>query len=715
MQVAVTAGQDTATYSSAALRQLVAAAVEANRRVPPQLGGYRAELESEVSVAARRADGSETVFSTEQIASTLTWNRTGATAQEIVGYRSHAASMQVSLLGAFTTAFAVPALYGNRLSMMFGGDTGSRARAPGLDESQRQENVAIHPLATDREAFYRFTGGDTITTLRVNDRVIRIARVLVSPRPGLKGKVTTFDGEVDIDADRMVVVRMRGRFTSTGGSSSLLAKIMAQAVDAATYVELEDSEHTGAYWLPNYQRFEIQARTPIFGDARLIVRVVTRFKEYEDYPPATALVPESDSLRASRHTLTVAGMDTLRQYAHWKRNLGELSSDVRASDFDDVSPPRFRPSGEPLVRFQAERFSDLLHFNRVEGFYTGFGLVAKLRNALPGLTLRMNAGYAWSERTVRGRISAELARGKTSWSVRAGRILDNTNDFRSPFDSGSTLGALSGRDDFDYVDRSGVFASVTNPVPGFPAFAFRLEGAYVRDGQVEAHLDRGLIGRKLDFIADRGVREGRYLRSALQLQLNPDLDAAMARVGTSVVLRYERGDGELDYQRMTLRLAQRLNRGMWTFAYSADAGVLLGPTVIPQQLFEIGRSENLEPYAFKEFAGNHAALARGIVMRRLPIFQAPIRITRQIWLPEPSPALAVTVQSGWSELSTAAARAAEVQASRGLLPVATGTGSARTTIGAGIRFFGGAAGIMAVRAVDHAGKWSVRVDLRPQP
>ena len=71
-----TAQRDTATYASAGLRALVAEAVEINRRVPPGLGGYRAHLESEISIGNRRAQGMEMSVSLEQVASTLTWDRT---------------------------------------------------------------------------------------------------------------------------------------------------------------------------------------------------------------------------------------------------------------------------------------------------------------------------------------------------------------------------------------------------------------------------------------------------------------------------------------------------------------------------------------------------------------------------------------------------------------------------------------------------------------
>ena len=332
---------------------------------------------------------------------------------------------------------------------------------------------------------------------------------------------------------------------------------------------------------------------------------------------------------------------------------------------------------------------------------------------MPGLTVRATAGYAWAEQTVRGRISADWFRGTNQWSLIAGRLLDNTNDFRSPGDSGSALGALSGLDEYDYVNRSGALVSLVHPFPKSSTYAVRWELGLLEDHTVKANLDHGIFATSREFHVNRMVRNGRYLRSAVQLQKNIDLDASFARVGGSVVLRYERGDGDFSYQRADLRLMNRLNSGPWTFATRFDAGALIGPEAVPQQLYEIGRSENLQAYDYKEFVGDRAAVVRGLVMYRLPLFRAPIHIYRFIWLPEPSPALAVTVQTGWSQISGPAAGAAAAEL--GALVTPAGTGRPRTTVGGGLRFFGGSMGVTYTRAIDHADIWTLKLDFRPQP
>ena len=70
------AARDSGLYATPALRALVADAALGNR-VPPALASYRAEVESEFAVTARREDGLEGVFGVEQVASVLRWTRAG--------------------------------------------------------------------------------------------------------------------------------------------------------------------------------------------------------------------------------------------------------------------------------------------------------------------------------------------------------------------------------------------------------------------------------------------------------------------------------------------------------------------------------------------------------------------------------------------------------------------------------------------------------------
>ena len=706
---------DSSTYASARVRRVVDSAAVLNLRVPRALGRYTASLESEISAGLSRGEGTEATVGLEQIASTLTWDRRGNTEQRVMGYRSQSVGPTFSSLGYFEYAWAVPTLYGNRLALMFGSNIAASSNRPDTKRRRSTEH-AVHPLASDRVKYYRYAGGDTVVTMVIGTRTIPIVRILVTPRPGLSERVILFDGEVDLDAKRWHVVRMRGRFGISGGSPTFREAVQSRAVEGIAYVELVNLEVNGEYWVPQYQRFEAQVRAPLAGDAKVVYRIFTRFRDVVASPLAVGDGQSpADSLEPRPHVLAIAGPDQLTSYRGWNGDIGTLTSDLRARDFDDLAPGSLRPTGKPVLLVQAERLSDLARFNRVEGLFTGLGLTARLRDRVPGLVVRATGGWAWSERTARGRLSADYVRGHAEFGLLAGRTLDLTNDFRSPFDSGSSVGALFGQDDYDYVDRRLALGAFTYTA-GRAGASVRLESGLVEDRGVQTHLSYGPVFRTDAFLPNRGVRNGTYARHALELRYNADLDAQLLRVGRSAVLRYERGDGTLNYQRIELRLMQRANRGDWTFASRFDAGAVLGGDPPPQQLFELGRSENLAAYRYKEFAGDQAAALRGLATYKLPWFRVPVHVAGRFWLPEPSPALAVVLQGGWTGASGAAAwRSISELGQVNGVPVSRPTGSARASFGAGLRFFGGAMGVMIQRPIDHGDAWRVHVDFTPQP
>jgi hypothetical protein len=413
-----------------------------------------------------------------------------------------------------------------------------------------------------------------------------------------------------------------------------------------------------------------------------------------------------DTLRPRPHVLSLATRDSLAAFRAWRNEIGAETQRTSATDFMDVAPARWRADGAPVVMVQTERFSDLLRFNRIEGLFTGLGVAARMRDAAPGLTLRAVGGYAWSERTARGRVSADLDRDAWSFGLRAGRSLDITNDFREPLDSGSTLGALFGNDDYDYVDRYSAGASVTRSFRA-SGVRVRLESGWADDRAIANALSRNPF--HTDYRPNRGADEGNYPRTAFTLAWHGDASAEYMRPGFGATLGYVRGDGQLNFQRIDLRLSARRNAGRWTFASRFDAGVVLGAPP-PQQLFELGNSEGLPGYDYKQFAGNQAAILRALALYRLNILDAPIHLTRIYWLPAIAPAIAFTGQSGWTGVSDDAARLAILRLPGLGQPVPTVTGNIRSTVSAGLRFFGGAVGASLARAIDRADRWRAQFD-----
>ena len=690
-----------------AVQALVEAAAQLNRIVPPALGGYRARLESEISIGNRRAEGMEMAVSLEQVASDLTWDRTGAYAQRIIGYRTQSLGTNVATIGFFRSGWIIPSLYGNRLALLFGRDTTEAGRR----RQQRQGRdplYAVHPLATDRARYYTYAGGDTVQILRTPTREVPIVRVTVALRPDVPPGSVVFVGDLDLDASRGALVRLRGSFAVIQAPDPQLGLLRAARPEGIAYVEAVNAEVDGAFWLPSYQRFEVQATSGMLGESRGVFRIVTKVvdRDITAVPVGVTVGAADDTLAVKPFRLIVDAPDSLDAFRAWTAPLGGLSTETRVEDFDDVAPNRLRPDGPPRATIETERFSDVARFNRIEGLFVGIGGVVRFRDAAPGVALRAAGGYALGERTVRGRLIAERRREASQWSLRLQRSLDLTNDFRNPFDSGTTLGAVFGRDPYDYVDRQTATVQWLRFLGARRGAQLRLETGFARDRAVTPSVDQGLFGD--DFLPNRAVTSGSYRRTMLTLDLRPDISLEYLRPGLGARFHYERGDGDLTYQRAEVRLTARLNPGPFVVASRLDLGIT-SPDAPPQQLFELGQNQNLPGYGYKEFAGNQAAVWRSWLSYTLPVWRAPIYVSDRLWFPPVAPALALGLQAGWTRASTATAAATVTQLGSVV------TGDPRASASLTLRMFGGAFGVGVARPIGQAGKlrWVFEFGQRP--
>lgn len=716
---------DTATYATPALAALVADAARDNR-VPASLLAYRGNVESEIAVALRRDDGVEMVVGVEQIASTLRWTRTGFYDQHVVGYRARQSAPGASLLSVLRTGWVAPVLYGERLFAprdLARDSTRRRRRTSGA--RRERPLIAVHPFARDRDRYYRYTGGDTVVTLRAvtatGERTLPIVRVHVEPRASAaRHDQLLFLGDVDVDVVRHVVVRLRGQYVvPTMNVRGVRGRLVRAAIQAYAFVEYENGEREGAFWLPSFQRVEFQGVIAALGDARAIVRIVSRIR---DVAVNDTTLPEATTIAAAQWHLTRAPGDTIDHYDGWRAPLGTASGVLHADDFDDVAPDAWRRDGAPRMEPYLARASDLVHFNRIEGLYTGGGARVRFRDALPGVTLRGAGGYAWAEQTARGRVELEkewvgaherraesVAASRWSAGVRVSRSLDLTNDFRSPLDSGSSAAAFIGSiDDNDYVDRRLATLTVRRTLARRVG-VIRVETGLARDDAARAHVSRGLTGPD-PFRPNRGLDAGRYARTALTVEWHPDVSAEFVRPGVGARLSYERGDGDLRFQRVEARLVSSrdlplpwpssLRNSTLTLIGRADGGLLLGTGRPPQQLFELGGGQSLQGYAYKAFAGDRAAMVHTALVYGSPWLRAPIRIGR-LFFPGMSPGLSVGLEAGVAEASNDATRLSTLRlGTADGVPLSRPSDGTRATFDAGLRFFGGALFIGAARPID---------------
>ena len=696
-----------AADTAAALARFLDEASAINSVVPERLRAYTARVETEMSLSVVDSADLERIAQVEQVASVVRWRATGAYEQRVVGHRSQAVGPMFSLMSMFG-GWTTPTLYGNRLQL---GVTPSSAGT--RPEPVLPRGLAVHPLASNRDLYYRFDGGDTVAIVQARDRRIHLMRVRVTPRDTVPGDAILFLGELHLDADRRQIVRMRGRMVEySDGKPTISAGSRIPGASGASFVELVNAEFGGEFWLPVYQRTEMQARFALFGNLRAIVRIVSRFRDHR--PNDTTWIAAADTLLGARHRLTFAPSDSLSRYREWDRPLGEASDEVRFADFADLEPGAWHADTRQTaaVRFRPRTMGEVFRFNRIEGAFTGIALERDARDAGEGYLVRGSVGWAWSEQTARGALTAERHGAEWMQALRFERALAHTNDFAPPLSWGATLSALFGsNDDFDYVDRWSAAGSVTHWLDAQRRSFLRFEAGPAEDRAALQHASRGLTVTGDGFRPNRGIHEGRYVRTAAALEINPQVSGLFVNRGLGARIHYERADGELRWQRAEARVAARRDVGPFELYARGDAGAVFGG-VVPQALFEIGRWEGLSAYGYKEFGGDRAALGRAVAGYTTPWLRAPVRFSNMFILPGIAPGVAAGVQGGWAEASNEAAWSAlrdlgtVMDTTTGeLVPLSRPTDGVRASGELLLTFFHGALSLGMTRPLDRAGGW----------
>jgi hypothetical protein len=701
-QLTVAAGQIDSLYSTPALREMVSRAAAENRNVPERLLSYRSHIETEMSLLLRDTLGREQTASIEQFATAAAWERGGRYDLHIVGYRAQTVGVPYSTLS-IVRAWTVPSLYGERLSL------GAYFTNP----NRRDTLVAVHPFAADRDSFYHFSGGDTVAVLNVGARRIPIARIRVRPNLNLVSRIGGFDGEIDIDATRFQIVRMRGRFVVAGPPPGKRATLMrALGVIGVAYAEFVNAEVDGKYWLPAFQRTEFQASFPILGQTRPVFRLVSTIS---DIRVSEGVATVSDTVGIPRVNVTWAPSDSIDAYRDWTHGIGAQTSSVHADDFQDMAPDSWRTDGPPRLALFPPTASRLFRFNRVEGLYTGLAPSIDFRSAVPGLTASGWGGWAWSEQTMRGGASLSYRRAQDTYDVRAERAIVSTNDFTPPFgdDPGFTA-LISNIDNYDYIDRRSATLSFTRFLGSVDGGVVTVQLGTARDGAEPARLARGLFPGGLKFLANRGATTGTYAHGVADVEVHPNVNGDFVEPGVGLRAHYEIGSGDLDWQRVELSLSARKYVGSISLAAHADGGFLLGANPPPQTLFELGGNEALPGYAYKQFAGDRAALLRTFASYRFHVWERPRHLWRSIYIPGVSPGVAMSAQGGWTELSSQGAVTASHQLVEGTTQIAEPTHGTRATIGGGITLFSGLLHVGLARPVDRPAPWKLAIGFGAQ-
>ena len=256
-----------------------------------------------------------------------------------------------------------------------------------------------HPVGPHAEDVYDFRLGDAlILQLAGLTKPVRVQEVLVRPKDPANSAVI---GSVFLETETGAVVRMTLTFTPSSYVDPRLDYIN---------VTLENGLWEGRYWLPHEQSLEIRREMPElelpFGT---LIRTRMRVGDYRFNEP----VPEA--LFISRARITLAPEEERRNFpfdrevdADWEYEgigqpvpIDEIQRTARAIARDQVL------TGLPGGRLWVGAASDLLRYNRAEGFALGIGVSTRPSS---DLSLRLLGGWAFGARHPLGRVELVGAR-----------------------------------------------------------------------------------------------------------------------------------------------------------------------------------------------------------------------------------------------------------------------------------------------------------------
>ena len=704
-----TAGAACATVEVCRTLQAAAAANQAMARAGR---GYRAVVETESATMGRweaRVEGAEIL---ERASSLVSWSPDGGFRQHVAGWRSSTNGIPLTRLATVRLGWVIPATNGERLEVI---PRNGPVRTM-LEETRSgplAPRIAVHPLASDRESFYHYEGGAAVSRT-IDGTEQQVLAIEVTPAAGVAPTMLIFVGEMDLDPETRALVRLHGRIMPAGATSRRLLAPSLSSEPAATLVELINQRLSDGSWAPRVQRFEIESissRSWGYGSA---LRIISRFHDAE---PLTRAPPGGVSTGATTgYELSSASKDSLRGFRGWRAPAGSMTGDVSGDDFGRFRSSRVRPTGRPVVTVQGYFPGEFLRVNKVEGLFTGISLLAWMRDAAPGLAFHLTGGRAWSEKTFRGRGGVGFRSGPWTIDAGGGRILDVTNKFRNQFDN-PVLGALVGRDSWDYLDRVGGGLFVTRRLDRSGS-VLRVDAAALEDRALTRHMTKSLAGFRLR--ENRGITEGSYFRTRVLLDLNPEVSPGFARNGVGFRGEAEHAGGDLDYTRVEARVAGRASLSRLSIFARLHGGAVFGDRPPPQQLFEIGGPAGLPGYEYKEFAGDRAVLFRTRITWALPLLDTRSRMGKNATFPALAPAISVGFQAGVADVRTAGGPAAV--AALGLkrddktgalitdpqsglpLPASVASGKLHPSVDVRFGFFGDALAVGVARALERGRK-----------
>ena len=685
---------------SPALCRIVAAAAKVNA-APGRLASYTARAEVEASIISVKDEVVDGPTAVQQVMTDVSWERTGPFSQRAIGARSRFSAVPISSMRYLLIGWIVPLTYGDRFPV-FGKQSGGDVAVAAPANIDPELIYAIHPLASDRERYYRYLSADTVDVAFPDGYTREVIRIRVKPSRIPTDRHLLIDGEIDLDLATLQTAAIRARLLATGEPYKITGVIGSLHMPPSYFIELVNTPDSSGTWIPALQRFEWQGHAEGVEGASPALRITSKFlgRVTTDLPAGS---PDTFDDRPA-FVLSTASHDSLRTYKGWTQALGEETVRFRTSDFYDLDPDRPLLTGKSrFLFFKAGYREDVVRFNRVEGIYTGIPVAYIPGDKLPNTFARVNVGVSWWTGDVKYDAGAGWDNGTTRLELMGGRYLSATNKFRTQFDS-YALGALFSRDNWDYVDRYMINARLIQRFGRTRGSRLQVEAGWTEDESLERVLATDPWVGYLR--PNRGIYTGSYFRTLATLDINPDISSRFVRQGWGFQVVYDGGVGDLNYSRIQGRAVGRKDFSRAYIVGVVQAGTTLGDSIPPQQLFEVGGAVGLPGYEYKQYAGNKGVLGRVRLTIPIPLFTLGGAVNKALSVPTSQPSISFGYQGAWTSISNAGSQAAvtalgyffdtgtgqtAVDSVTGVpLPASTASNGWKSSVDVRIGFFGGA-------------------------
>jgi hypothetical protein len=552
----------TSPYANAATRSVVERAMARQHALDSAVTDYEARIRYRLTLSlGRRRWGISPPAAVEEQDARVQWQQPNNVRVDVLGRRQRSASKDLNLQSVWDRPWFVPRSLGDSVSIF---------------SDEFPAIAPLHPFAHSGPEWYRYELTDSLAISAPGGRRITVYELDVAPRR--KGG-SLLTGRLWVDATTAEVVRFAFRYTGTSlwvvpdsatKDDSTDARRANRLINRffSLDVDLEYALQAGQYWLPHRQVISGRISVPLVNDLVIPFEAVTTFRDFEintgraprfsmDLPPnlprdsARALWrARQDSLRKARRrgageipdtlfSRDYAGWwsggrfeihrpprDSLNAYAEWGDSLvidegPEAAARRREIEGELAGLAERLPdsiTGRSRVGFSAERLSDVIGFNRVQGWSFGGGI--GVRTGVPFTTLHPSARYGLSDGRLLYRLG--VVRNGPDWKLAVAGYRDIVDV--DPFSPGRTFAnsmnaVVTTHDNADYLEARGGNAALTLPI-GLRT-ELRLHGRVEDQRSVTTQAGSGfndLLGGDGDFSGNPAIDAGTFVGYGATLQ-----------------------------------------------------------------------------------------------------------------------------------------------------------------------------------------------------